>query len=153
MVTTTSTANLDLVKRLGADILMDYRKDDFETILHDCDLVLNSAGEETLEISTSAKTWWKARSRSPVHLIPILERHWIVLAIESSNAPSELSNKEKGKRHDVSYSFLLMKASGDSYARSLLSSILGSYAQSWIRSLHSNGPTDLSLHRKRTCKR
>src|SRR2546428_714481 len=37
VATTTSTANLDLVKRLGADIVIDYRKDDFETILHDYD--------------------------------------------------------------------------------------------------------------------
>jgi alcohol dehydrogenase len=61
VATTTSTANLDLVKRLGADIVIDYTKDDFENILHDYDVVLNSLGGETLEnISTSAKTWWKA---------------------------------------------------------------------------------------------
>src|SRR3989475_8647440 len=37
VATTTSTANLDLVKRLGADIVIDYRKDDFEKLLHDYD--------------------------------------------------------------------------------------------------------------------
>src|SRR5213592_441691 len=51
VATTTSTANLDWVKRLGADIVIDYRKDDFETILHDYDVVLNSLGGETLEKS------------------------------------------------------------------------------------------------------
>src|ERR671922_161634 len=42
VATTTSTENLDWVKRLGADIVIDYRKDDFETILHDYDVVLDS---------------------------------------------------------------------------------------------------------------
>src|SRR2546427_8636633 len=51
VATTTSTANLDLVKRLGADIVIDYRKDDFEKLLHDYDVVLNSLGTETLEKS------------------------------------------------------------------------------------------------------
>src|SRR5205823_668094 len=51
VATTTSTANLEWVKRLGADIVIDYRKDDFEQILHDYDVVLNSLGGETLEKS------------------------------------------------------------------------------------------------------
>jgi alcohol dehydrogenase len=43
VATTTSTANLDWVKRLGADIVIDYRKDDFETILHDYDAEQDAA--------------------------------------------------------------------------------------------------------------
>src|SRR6266496_5980909 len=46
VATTTSTANLDWVQRLGADIVIDYTKDDFETILQDYDVVLNSLGAE-----------------------------------------------------------------------------------------------------------
>src|SRR5881275_2076542 len=42
VATTTSTANLDWVKGLGADIVIDYRKDDFETISRDCDVVLDT---------------------------------------------------------------------------------------------------------------
>ena len=45
------TANFDLVKSLGADVMIDYKKDDFEKILHDYDVVLNSLGKETLEKS------------------------------------------------------------------------------------------------------
>src|SRR5437016_3011088 len=51
VATTASAANFDLVKRLGADIAIDYRKDDFETILKDYDVVLNGLGGETLEKS------------------------------------------------------------------------------------------------------
>jgi len=48
---TTSTANIDLVRRLGADIAIDYKKDSFEEILRDCDVVLNSLDGETLKKS------------------------------------------------------------------------------------------------------
>ena len=51
VATTTSTANIDLVRRLGADIAIDYKKDSFEEILRDCDVVLNSLDEETLKKS------------------------------------------------------------------------------------------------------
>jgi NADPH:quinone reductase-like Zn-dependent oxidoreductase len=42
VATTTSAANIDLVKGLGADIVIDYKKDDFGKILRDYDVVLNS---------------------------------------------------------------------------------------------------------------
>ena len=35
VATTTSAANRDLVKRLGADIVIDYHNEDFETIVRD----------------------------------------------------------------------------------------------------------------------
>ncbi|MEK6261609.1 MAG: NADP-dependent oxidoreductase, partial [Planctomycetota bacterium] len=51
VATTTSTANVDLVKSLGADVVIDYRKDEFEKVLRDYDVVLNSLGKDTLEKS------------------------------------------------------------------------------------------------------
>ena len=51
VATTTSTENLDWVKHLGADLVIDYRKDDFANILQDYDVVLHSLGAETLEKS------------------------------------------------------------------------------------------------------
>src|SRR5213076_1153298 len=49
--TTTSTANVDLVRRLGADIVVDYKKQDFADVLRDYDVVLNSLDKVTLENS------------------------------------------------------------------------------------------------------
>src|SRR5438094_2904534 len=51
VATTTSTANIDLVKSLGADVVVDYKKEDFADVLRDCDLVLNSLGKDTLKKS------------------------------------------------------------------------------------------------------
>lgn len=48
VATTTSTANVDLVKRLGADIVIDYKTQDFEDVLRDQDVVLNSQDGKTL---------------------------------------------------------------------------------------------------------
>jgi NADPH:quinone reductase-like Zn-dependent oxidoreductase len=46
VATTTSTANTSLVKSLGADLVIDYKKEDFATILKDYDVVLHSSREK-----------------------------------------------------------------------------------------------------------
>lgn len=51
VATTTSSANVDWVKRLGADIVVDYKKDDFEKVLQDYDVVLHSQDAAALEKS------------------------------------------------------------------------------------------------------
>ena len=51
VATTTSTANVELVKSLGADVVIDYKTQDFEDVLRDYDVVLNSQGGKTLEKS------------------------------------------------------------------------------------------------------
>jgi len=51
VATTTSAANTALVKGLGAEVVIDYRTQDFESILRDQDVVLNSQDGKTLEKS------------------------------------------------------------------------------------------------------
>jgi len=51
VATTTSTANLDWVRDLGADLVIDYRREDFEQVLRDVDVVLDPLGGENLEKS------------------------------------------------------------------------------------------------------
>jgi alcohol dehydrogenase len=51
VATTTSTANVELVRALGADVVVDYKKEDFEARLRDYDLVLHSQDKKALDKS------------------------------------------------------------------------------------------------------
>ena len=114
VATTTSAANFDLVKRLGADIVIDYRKDDFENILHDYDVVLNSLGGETLEKSLRVLKPGGSLISISGPPDPDFARDigspWIV-----SLAMRLLSYRirRKSRRRHVGYSFLFSRASGD----------------------------------------
>src|SRR5206468_1022255 len=48
---TASAANLDFVRRLGADEVIDYRTERFEDVVRDVDVVFDTVGGETLERS------------------------------------------------------------------------------------------------------
>jgi NADPH:quinone reductase-like Zn-dependent oxidoreductase len=51
VATTTGTSTVELVKELGADVVVDYKKEDFSTVLSGYDLVLDSLGGTNLEKS------------------------------------------------------------------------------------------------------
>ena len=114
VATTTSTANVDLLKSLGADTVIDYKKDDFEKILRDYDVVLNSLGKDTLEKSLAVlKPGGKLISISgppDPDFAKDLGLGWMlrqVIRLLSYRI------RNKANRHGVSYSFLFMRANGD----------------------------------------
>lgn len=114
VATTTSTANVELVQRLGADVVIDYKKDDFEKVLRDYDVVLHSLGDDTLKKSLQVlKPGGKLISISgppdPAFAKEI-GTSWIL-----GPATRVLSHRIRraAKRRQVSYSFLFMWASGD----------------------------------------
>lgn len=113
VASTTSAANIDWVKKLGADLVIDYQKEAFETILKDYDVVLHSQDPKTLIKSLGVlKPGGQLISISgppdPAFGIekkaPWLMR-WI-LGFLSSRV------RKEAKRRGVHYSFLFMKASG-----------------------------------------
>ncbi len=114
VATTTSTANLDWVKRLGADVVIDYSKDDFATILRDYDVVLNSLGGEVLEKSLQVlKPGGKLISISgppDPDFAKDMKSSWILRQVMRLLS---YRIRKKAKRHRVSYSFLFMRPSGD----------------------------------------
>ena len=114
VATTTSAANLDLVKSLGADTAIDYKTTDFEKVLSDYDVVLNSLGTETLNKSLQVlKPGGKLISISgppDPDFAKDMGASWILRQVMRLLS---YRIRKKAKRHHVSYSFLFMKADGD----------------------------------------
>jgi NADPH:quinone reductase-like Zn-dependent oxidoreductase len=113
VATTTSAKNAELVKSLGADVVIDYQKQDFEKILSGYDLVLNSQDAKTLEKS-----------------LAVLKPEGRLISISGPPDPAfarELSLnlflklimrllsrriRKKAKGLGINYSFLFMRAQG-----------------------------------------
>lgn len=114
VATTASTAKADLVKGLGADIVVDYKKQAFEALLDGYDVVLDTLGGQTLKKS-----------------LQVLKPGGMVIGIAgppdaafarelNANAILRLvmsalsfTTRRRAERRRVTYSFLFMKASGD----------------------------------------
>ena len=113
VATTTSSANVELVKGLGADVVVDYKTQDFEQILRGYDVVLNSQDGKTLEKS-----------------LRVLKRGGKLISISGppdpefgreSGAPGfvklvmrllSAGIRRRSRNRGVEYSFLFMKANG-----------------------------------------
>jgi NADPH:quinone reductase-like Zn-dependent oxidoreductase len=113
VATTTGTSNVEWVRDLGADVVIDYRKQDFERVVHDYDVVLDSQGGDTLAKS-----------------LRVLKPGGIAIGIAGPPDPdfarkqglppplrlvmALLSSKTRraARRQGVRYSFLFMRASG-----------------------------------------
>jgi len=114
VATTTSTSNMDLVRRLGADIAIDYKKDSFEEILHDFDVVLNSLDAETLKKSVRVlKSGGNLISISGPPDPEFARQLGSSRVLELAMRLISFRIRRKAKRHEVNYSFLFMRASGD----------------------------------------
>ncbi len=113
VATTTSAANIELVKSLGADVVIDYKTQDFENILNDYDLVLNSQDDKTLEKSLRIlKPGGKVISISgppDVAFAKEMGLNWLLKTVIFF-----LSRKvrKQAKQLGVDYSFLFMNANG-----------------------------------------
>ena len=113
VATTTSTANVALVKSLGADVVIDYKTQDFEDVLRDYDAVLNSQDGKTLEKSLRVlKAGGQLISISgppdPQFGKEVSAPGFVKLIMRMLS--SGIRRKAKGR--GVSFSFLFMKANG-----------------------------------------
>jgi NADPH:quinone reductase-like Zn-dependent oxidoreductase len=114
VATTTSAANIELVKSLGADIIIDYKKEDFETILKDYDVVLNSQDTKTLEkslriLKPNGKVISISGPPDPDFGKEINANWFLKIILKFLSA----GIRKKAKRLGVNFSFLFMKAQGE----------------------------------------
>lgn len=114
VATTTSTLNVDLVRRLGADVVVDYKKQDFDKALSDCDVVLNSLDGDTLQKSLSVlKPGGKLISVSGPPGPDFAREQGLNWFLRQVLRLLSFGIRRKAKRHRVSYSFLFMRANGE----------------------------------------
>ena len=113
VATTAGSGSFELLKQLGADVLIDYKTQDFESVLKDYDLVINSQDTRTLEKSLNiVKAGGKVISISGP---PTPE---LAKSIDSSRIMRFVLSlisfgiRRKAKKRGIDYEFLFMRASG-----------------------------------------
>lgn len=113
VATTTSASNAALVKSLGADVVIDYKTQDFEDHLRDYDVVLNSQDGKTLDKSLRVlKKGGKLISISgppdPEFGKEIGAPWYVKLVVQLLSS----ATRRKARSRGISYSFLFMRANG-----------------------------------------
>jgi NADPH:quinone reductase-like Zn-dependent oxidoreductase len=113
VATTASEKSFDMLRDLGADVLIDYKTQDFENVLKDYDLVLNSQDTQTLKKSLNVlKPGGKLISISgppTPEFAKSIGAAWyirMILSLISSGV------RRKAQKLGVQYSFLFMRADG-----------------------------------------
>ncbi|MEW9871675.1 NADP-dependent oxidoreductase [Arthrobacter sp. HS15c] len=118
VATTVSASNADFVRELGADVVIDYRSQDFEQLLGGYDLVLDSLGGENLErslrvLKPGGKAIGIAGPPDPAFAREAGLNPVVRLAVAGLSA----GIRRKARKLGVSYEFLFMRASGDQLRR------------------------------------
>jgi NADPH:quinone reductase-like Zn-dependent oxidoreductase len=113
VATTASAANIELMKELGADVVIDYKSQDFEKVLSGYDVVLNSQDARTLEKSIRVlRPGGRLISISgppdPEFGKEMAAPGFLRLAMRLLSA----GVRRRARARGVAYSFLFMKPSG-----------------------------------------
>ncbi|MBB2700308.1 NADP-dependent oxidoreductase [Rhizobium phaseoli] len=113
VATTTSAENAELARSLGADVVIDYKTQDFEKILSGYDLVLNSQDPKTLEKSLGVlKPGGRLISISGPPDPAFARALGLNLFLKLVLWLLSRGVRRKAKRLGVAYSFLFMRAEG-----------------------------------------
>jgi NADPH:quinone reductase-like Zn-dependent oxidoreductase len=113
VATTAGAASFDALKKLGADVLIDYKTQDFETILTNYDVALNSQDTKNLEKSLNVvKPGGTVVSISGPPTGDLAEQKnapWFVKIVMNLLS---MGIRRKAKKRNIDYQFLFMRANG-----------------------------------------
>ena len=113
VATTTSAANAELVKSLGANLVIDYKTQDFETLLSGYDVVLNSQDPKTLAKSLRIlKPGGIAVSISGPPTRDFAKEFGLPWYVRLATTLISFGIRRQAKKLGVRYTFLFMKANG-----------------------------------------
>ncbi|NVZ21533.1 NADP-dependent oxidoreductase [Pseudomonas costantinii] len=113
VATTTSTRNVDWVKALGADLVIDYTKQAFENVLQDYDVVLNSLGPDVLAKSLKVlKPGGHLISISGPPTPQFAQTQGLSWGLKQVLRLLSYSIRSKARKRGIHYSFVFMRASG-----------------------------------------
>ncbi|MBY5841157.1 NADP-dependent oxidoreductase [Rhizobium leguminosarum] len=113
VATTTSAGNAELARSLGADVVIDYKTQDFEKVLSGYDLVLNSQDPKTLEKSLAVlKPGGQLISISGPPDPAFAGELGLNLFLKLVLRLLSRGVRKKAKRLGIRYSFLFMRAEG-----------------------------------------
>ncbi|MGC5700727.1 NADP-dependent oxidoreductase [Pseudomonas sp. NFXW11] len=111
VATTTSTANVEWVKALGADQVIDYTRQDFNSVLHDYDLVLNSLDADVLHKSLKVlKPGGQLISISGPPTVQFAQEQGLSWPLQQVMRLLSFNIRRKARQQGVSYAFLFMRA-------------------------------------------
>lgn len=118
VATTTSAANAELVRNLGADVVIDYKTQDFEQVLSGYDLVLHSQDAGALAKSLNVlKPGGQLISISGPPDVPFAKALRLNLFLRFVMRMLSRGAVNKAKARGVGYSFLFMRADGAQLAQ------------------------------------
>ncbi|MBT9246036.1 NADP-dependent oxidoreductase (plasmid) [Gemmobacter fulvus] len=118
VATTTSTGNLDMVRALGADLALDYRKEPFETVLSGYDLVVCGLDGDTLAKSLRVlKPGGRLISISGPPTPEFARRQGMTWLMQQVMRLLSLGIRRKARARGIRYDFLFMRADGGQLAQ------------------------------------
>lgn len=113
VATTTGTSNVDWVKALGVDLVIDYKKQDFSTVLSDYDVVLNSLGTDELNKSLQIlKPGGHLISISGPPTPAFATAQGLAWPLKQAMRLLSFGIRNKMKKNGGQYTFVFMRANG-----------------------------------------